>query len=75
MDIHFVSSLTDEDEQRVAAAIVAAAEKLLGHSPLSYSLRVRTAGGRVFETCRLNQPGTGHSSLSFEHPESWQSTT
>jgi hypothetical protein len=75
MDIHFVSSLMEDDEQRVAAAILAAAEKLLAHSPLSYSLRIRTAGGKVFENCRLNQPGNGRSSVSFEHPESWQSTT
>lgn len=75
MDIHFVSSLTEDDEQRVAAAILAAAEKLLAHSALSYSLRIRTAGGKVLENCRLNQPGNGRSSPSFEQPESWQSTT
>jgi hypothetical protein len=75
MDIHFVSSLTEDDEQRVAAAILAASEKLLAHSALSYSLRIRTAGGRVFENCRTSQPGQGHSTTSFEHPESWQSTT
>ena len=75
MDIHFVSSLTEDDEQRVAAAILAAAEKLLAHTALSYSLRIRTGGCKVFENCRLNQPGQGRSSPSFEHPESWQSTT
>lgn len=49
MDIHFVSSLTSEDENRVAVALVAAVQSLLAHVPIAYVLRVETSSAKVFD--------------------------
>lgn len=48
MDIRFVSSLTSDDENRVAGALVAAVQSLLEHVPIAYVLRVETSSAKVF---------------------------
>ena len=47
MDIRFISSLTPDDESRLAVAILAAARGLLEQFDLPYTLRIETADGRV----------------------------
>lgn len=49
MQIRFVSSLTAEDEKRVADALVACVAGLLSQFPIAYSLRVETAAGDVID--------------------------
>ena len=49
MDIRFVSSLTIDDENRLAPALLQALAALLRASPLAYTIRIETAGGQVFE--------------------------
>jgi hypothetical protein len=48
MEIHFVSSLTPEDEDRFARAVLSAAVALLGPCALTYTLRIRTSGVKLF---------------------------
>ena len=45
MEIHIVSSLTPDDESRLAAKILAAIGGLLDGLPVSYSVRIETASG------------------------------
>lgn len=45
MEIHVVSSLTPDDESRLAAKILAAIGSLLDGLPVSYSVRIETASG------------------------------
>jgi hypothetical protein len=49
MDIRFVSSLTIDDENRLAPALLQALAALLRTSPLAYTIRIETAGGQIFE--------------------------
>ena len=49
MQIRFVSSLTSEDEDRVAPAILAALITLLDQTTISYSLRIETSSDRSYQ--------------------------
>jgi hypothetical protein len=49
MNIRFVSSLTPDDEERLAPGLLSAVGMLLDQLPLAYTLRIETAGGRVFQ--------------------------
>jgi hypothetical protein len=49
MDIRFISSLTPDDEERLAPGVVSALSMLLDQLPLAYTLRIETAGGKVFQ--------------------------
>jgi hypothetical protein len=49
MQIRFISTLTAEDEDRLAEMIVDTAKALLAHSPLGYMLRVETTDAKLFE--------------------------
>ncbi len=49
MDIRFISSLTAEDENRIAPLLLSAAAALLDGVALAYTLRLETVGGRSFE--------------------------
>jgi hypothetical protein len=51
MDIRFVSSLTPEDESRLAAAILSAARALLQQFELPYTIRIETSDGRLMHHC------------------------
>lgn len=45
MEIHVVSSLTPDDESRLAAKMLAAIGGVLDGLPVSYSVRIETAVG------------------------------
>jgi hypothetical protein len=49
MNIRFVSSLTPDDEERLAPGLLSAVGMLLDQLPIAYTLRIETAGGRVFQ--------------------------
>ena len=48
MDIRLVSSLTPEDETRLAPALLAALTSLLDQLPICYTVRMETTTGRSF---------------------------
>jgi hypothetical protein len=56
MDIRVISTLTLEDEARIAAAICATAGQLLDQLPIMYTMRIETTDGQVFQ--RNNAPAT-----------------
>ena len=45
MDIHFVSTLTPEDEDRYAPMVLAAVKAILEPMPITYAVRVVTTNG------------------------------
>ena len=49
MEIHFISTLTPEDEDRVAPAVLKTVEAILEQLPIAYTLRIATATGHVFQ--------------------------
>lgn len=54
MEIRVVSSLTPDDEVRVAPVLLDELAQLLGRMPIAYDIRIQTTGDRVF-TCRHPQ--------------------
>ena len=49
MNVRFVSSLTPEDEARLAPVLVKLCELVLDQLPIVYNLRVETSGDLVFQ--------------------------
>lgn len=49
MDIRFVSSLTAEDENLFAPALLKAVGALLDQLPIAYTIRIETTGSQVFQ--------------------------
>ena len=49
MDIRFVSSLTSEDENQFAPALLKAVAALLDQLPIAYTLRIETTASQVFQ--------------------------
>ena len=49
MDIRFISSLTPDDENAFAPALVKAVGALLDQLPIAYTLRIETTGAQVFQ--------------------------
>jgi hypothetical protein len=47
MEIHLVSSMTPDDESRLAPRVLAAIGAVLERLPVSYSLRIETALGNA----------------------------
>jgi hypothetical protein len=45
MDIHFVSTLTPEDEDRYAPMVLAAVKAILDPMPITYAVRIVTSNG------------------------------
>jgi hypothetical protein len=56
MQIRFVSTLTAEDEERLAEALVETVRSLLAAFPIGYTFRVETNRMRVFEHNRVFDP-------------------
>jgi hypothetical protein len=49
MEIRFISTLTPEDEEQVAPALLRAAAALLDQTGIAYTLRVETTSEKVFQ--------------------------
>jgi hypothetical protein len=49
MEIRFVSSLTPEDENFFAPALLKAVAALLDQLPIAYTIRLETTGSQVFQ--------------------------
>ena len=52
MVIRFTSTLTDEDEARIAPALMRAVGNLLAPFQISYSIRIETTSGGIVEDGR-----------------------
>jgi hypothetical protein len=55
MEIRVVSSLTADDEIRLAPKLLGELADLLGRMPIAYDIRIHTAGDRVFSLRRPPQ--------------------
>jgi hypothetical protein len=53
MDIRFISSLTAEDEDLFAPAVLKAVSALLDQLPIAYTMRIETSGAQVYQHVRL----------------------
>jgi hypothetical protein len=49
MEIHLVSSMTSDDECRLAPAMLTAIGRILDRLPISYSVRIQTAAGNAIQ--------------------------
>jgi hypothetical protein len=49
MDIRLISSLTAEDENSFAPALLKAVGAILDQFPIAYTLRIETTGAQVFQ--------------------------
>jgi len=52
MEIRFISSLTADDEERLAHALLQVVCWLLDRLPISYTLRFETTGGTAVQRIR-----------------------
>jgi hypothetical protein len=55
MEIRVVSSLTADDEIRVAPMLLGELAELLGRMPIAYDIRIQTVGDRIFSYRRPPQ--------------------
>jgi hypothetical protein len=58
MNIRFISTLTAEDENHFAPALLRAVGSLLDQLPIAYTVRIETTGAQVFQ----------HSHPAFDNP-------
>lgn len=49
MDIRFISTLTPEDENRLARALLAAVASMLDQFTIVYTVRIQTTGGKTLQ--------------------------
>jgi hypothetical protein len=49
MEIRFISSLTADDEEHFAPAVLKAASAFLDQLPIAYTLRIETSGAQVYQ--------------------------
>jgi hypothetical protein len=56
MQIQVVSTLTSDDEDRIAEALITWLAELLGSLPIGYALRIDTANARVFRRTNIEAP-------------------
>jgi hypothetical protein len=54
LDIRFVSTLTADDEERIAGVLLNALVKLLKDLPIAYALRIETTGAKVFQQSNMS---------------------
>lgn len=60
MEIRFISSLTAEDEDMYAPAVLKAISALLDQLPIAYTMRIQTTGSQVFQhTHMVPEDGPG----------------
>jgi len=69
MDIRFISSLTAEDENRLAPALLKAVAALLDRLPIPYTVRIETIGSQVFQHAHSGHPEPpARETALVEHP-------
>jgi hypothetical protein len=69
MDIRFVSTLTAEDENNFAPALLRAIGSLLDQLPIAYTVRIETTGAQVFQHSHpASEPPYPADAPTFETP-------
>ncbi len=71
MEIRFISSLTAEDEDLFAPAVLKAVTALLDQLPIAYTMRIETTGAQVFQHTHVapeEVAGSGLKSASAGFP-------
>jgi len=68
MDIRFVSSLTAEDENLFAPALLKAVGALLDQLPIAYTVRIETTGAQVFQHTHTVAPEETQRAEAFGGP-------
>jgi len=71
MEIHLVSSMTPDDENRLAPTVLAAIGRVLEGLPVSYSVRIETATGDAIRHNHIAPPediGTRPAALTAGDP-------
>ena len=68
MDIRFVSTLTAEDENNFAPALLRAIGSLLDQLPIAYTVRIETTGAQVFQHSHPAFESTYPDAPAFETP-------
>ena len=63
MEIRFVSSLTADDENLFAPALLQAVGALLDQLPIAYTIRIETAGSQILQH---SHPGRGFDAVATE---------
>jgi hypothetical protein len=56
MEIRFVSSLTPEDEERIAQSVLELVCAFLDRLPIAYTLRIETTLGTAVQRTRQSSP-------------------
>ena len=56
MEIRLVSTLTAEDEDRVADALLTALAELLDSLPIAYALQIDTMGSKLLQRSNVESP-------------------
>jgi hypothetical protein len=59
MEIRFISSLTAEDEDAFAPAVLKAVSAILDQFPIAYTLRIETTGTQVFQHTHVSPEQDG----------------
>jgi len=54
LDIRFVSTLTADDEERIAGVLLNVLVKVLADLPIAYALRIETTGAKVFQRSNMS---------------------
>jgi len=65
VEIRLVSSLTSDDELRMAPAVMEAIRGFLNNLPIAYTLRVRTADGKGFAQHHVPAGGLGGANVDL----------
>lgn len=63
MEIRFISSLTAEDENAFAPALLKAVGTLLDQMPIAYTIRIETTGAQVFQHTHASPEEPAHRQL------------
>jgi hypothetical protein len=64
LDIRFVSTLTADDEERIAGVLLNVLVKLLEDLPIAYALRIETTGAKIFQQSNMSDSDVGAESES-----------
>jgi len=61
MEIRFISSLTADDENQFAPAVLKALTAVLDQLPIAYTMRIQTSGSQVFQHTHaaMEEPAQG----------------
>ena len=68
MNIRFISTLTADDENQIAPALVKAVGVLLDQLPIAYTVRIETTGAQVYQHSHpaFDAEGSGDVPPSFD---------